>query len=82
MGGAVAGQLLIAELLQENKFDPEFVNTMLEVFKSVCRTLQVSDATDPLSNSIARTVILIAVEGERDPDELYKRTLNIFYSNK
>jgi hypothetical protein len=29
-----------------------------------------------LSNTVARTVIHIAQEGERDPQELYKRALS------
>ena len=71
-----AGRGLIQKLLQENEFDYKFSKILLDVFISVCRTLEVSDPADPLSNTIARTVILIASEGERDPDELYKRTVN------
>jgi hypothetical protein len=81
--GAAEAHLLIAKLLQEeNEFDSELARMMLDVFIRVCRTLQVSDATDGLSATIARTVINLVSEGECDADELYKRTLNKFYSNK
>ena len=76
-----AGQGLIQKLLQDNAFDSEFSKILLDVFMSVCRTLKVSDPTDPLSSTIARTVILIASDGERDPDELYNRTLSRLHSN-
>jgi hypothetical protein len=81
--GAAEAHSLIAKLLQEeNELDSELVMMMLDVFMRVCRTLQVTDATDGLSVTIARTVINIASEGECDADELYKRTLNKFYSDK
>lgn len=75
---SVTGDLLIAKLLQQNEFDSEFSKMLLEVFMGVCRTLKISDPADPLSNTIARTVILIASDGVRDPDELYKQTLSRF----
>ena len=62
----------------EDQFDPEFVKVLLEVFTSVCQALGVSDPADTLSNSIARTVITMAHEGERDAGELYKRTVDKF----
>jgi len=34
-----------------------------------------------LSSTIARTVIILASEGERDPDILYERTLSRFHSS-
>ena len=76
-----AGQGLIQKLLQDNAFDSEFSKMLLDVFMGVCRTLKVSDPADPLSSTIARTVILIASDGERDPDELYKRSLSQFQPN-
>lgn len=78
---SAAAQGLVQELLGENELDAEFVAIMLDVFMRVCRTLEVADASDPLSDAVARTVILIASEGERDPDTLYKRSLTRFHQN-
>ena len=59
-----------------DELDPELTKLLYEVFTRVCRTLQVSP-TDSLSQTIARTVILIALDqGVRDPNELYERTLD------
>jgi hypothetical protein len=82
IGTAEAHSLIEKLAREENEFDSELARMMLDVFMRVCRTLQVSDATDGLSVTIARTVINIATEGECDADELYKRTLDKFYSTK
>ena len=76
MPETATGDLLIAKLLQENEFDPKFSESMLGVFKRVCQTLKVSDPKDPLCRTIARTVINLGADGERDREELYKRTLD------
>ena len=68
------------ELLREYEFDSAHVKIMLEVFNRVCRTLKVDDGSDPLSKNIARMVIIIASEGERDPDILYELALSRFHN--
>ena len=78
---AAATRKVVAEFLQSNEFESQFVEKLLETFIRVCGALKVSDPNDPLSSKIARTLILIATEGERDPDQLFKRTLNQFNSN-
>ena len=69
---------IVTALSREDEFDPEFVKVLLEVFMSVCQALGVSDPADILSSTIARTVITMAHDGERDPDKLYERTLDKF----
>jgi hypothetical protein len=49
---------------------------MRGVFMKVCHTLKVSDPADPLSATVARTVITLALDGEVDRDALYQQTLN------
>lgn len=68
--------LLFGDLLGEQEDDPAFTTAMLEAFLGVCSALQVSDPSDPLSRTIARTMIHIAAAGERDPRALYERTLD------
>lgn len=74
-----AGQLpVVIPLSREDEFDPEFVKVLLEVFMSVCQALGVSDPADIMGSTIARTVITMAHDGERDPGKLYERTLDTF----
>lgn len=74
------GTGLFQKILLEYEFDSAFSKIMLEVFMRICRTLKVDDASDPLSKAIARTVIIIASEGERDPDILYELALSQFHN--
>ena len=76
-----AGKCLIQEFLRKNEFDAEFLQIMLGVFMRVCHTLEVRDASDPLTKTVVRTVINIASEGVRDTDILYERTLSRLRSN-
>lgn len=68
--------------MQELLEDRQHLELALGVFLSVCRTLQVDDPSDPLSKAIAHTVILIACEGERNPKQLYQRTLDWFLRDR
>ena len=72
----------IAELSEQLNFDPGVVEILRDVFLSACGTLQVSEPTDPLSATIARTLIIIALasEGECDARELYRRTMSTLRS--
>jgi len=72
----------IAELSEQLNFDPGVVEILRDVFLSACRTLQVSEPTDPLSATIARTLIIVALasEGECDARELYRRTISTLRS--
>jgi len=74
VGAAARG--LIAKLVQENELNSDDVAAMLDVYIRVCRALKVTSPADPLSNTVARTVIHIAQEGERDSQELYRRALS------
>jgi len=67
----------IAELSEQLDFDSGVAEILRDVFLSACRTLQVSEPADPLSGTIARTLIMIAIasEGECDARELYRRTM-------
>jgi len=67
----------IAELSEQLNFDSGVAEILRDVFLNACCTLQVSEAADPLSGTIARTLIMIAIasEGECDARELYRRTM-------
>jgi hypothetical protein len=49
-----------------------------ELLRSTLRRLQLVDRDDPLTESIARTIIELDRSGVRDPDEIAKRVLKAF----
>ena len=67
----------IADLSEQLNFDSGVVEVLRDVFLSACRALHVSEAADPLSATIARTLIVVALasEGECDARELYRLTM-------
>lgn len=71
----MATAFLFADFFQRQALDAERTKLLLETFIDVCGALKVSDPNDPLSKTIARAVIGLAAEGERDPVALYERTL-------
>jgi hypothetical protein len=48
---------------------------MTAAFEAVCRTLQLVDRDDPLTEIVARRVIDVAGTGERDPGRLRELVL-------
>jgi hypothetical protein len=56
--------------LKGGVFEPQQIGAMTAAFEAVCRSLQLADRTDPLTEIVARKVIDIAATGERNPDRL------------
>src|SRR5262245_9746071 len=73
--GAGGTWVPIYRLLGAGAFEPEMI-TMRGVFEDVLRTLGLVDRQDPLTTMIARKVIELAQDGERDPDRLKQLTLS------
>jgi hypothetical protein len=67
----------ISDLSEQLDFDSGVVEILRDVFLDACRTLHVSEPADPLSATIARTLIIVAIasEGECDARELYRLTM-------
>jgi hypothetical protein len=61
----------IAQLLKKGSFGPEEVNVLVRAFEDALRTLQV-DRNDPVSEALAKKIIELAQQGERDPVLLAK----------
>ena len=59
-------------------FEPEMITMMRDVFEDALRTLGLVDRQDPLTTMIAREVIELAQDGERDPDRLKQLPLEAF----
>jgi hypothetical protein len=61
--------------LKGGVFQPQQIEAMTTAFEAVCRTLQLVDCDDPLTEIVARRVIDVARTGERDPDRLRELVL-------
>jgi hypothetical protein len=51
-------------------FDPDVVRAMMAAFDKACAVLGLVDREDPLTESLAKTIVEQARTGERDPDKL------------
>lgn len=62
-------------LCDEQSFDPETLCAMGTAFEMACRSLGLSDASDPMSNLIAAKIIERASAGEHDAVRLHEAVM-------
>jgi hypothetical protein len=69
--------MAIYRLIASGTFDPEVIEvmTMTTAYEASLSDLQLADRSDPITKLIAATIITITSTGERDPEEIKKRTL-------
>jgi hypothetical protein len=65
----------ITAFLDGLKFDPETKRVMGVAFEMTRAALHLTDRDDPIAGIIARKIIELAKEGERNPDLLCERAL-------
>jgi hypothetical protein len=66
----------ILRFLEENRaFGPGEVEVLVTAFEDALRELQLSDREDPVTLTVAKRIIELANEGERDPVRLRDRAL-------
>ena len=65
-------------LLQNCAFEPDAIKVMGTAFEDVCRVLGLANTNDALRDQVAKKVIELAQQGERDGDRLRDRTLDHF----
>jgi hypothetical protein len=58
-------------------FGPDEIAVMTTAFDQIVRDLQLKDRNDPAVEMIAKLVIELVRNGERDPEKLRKRVLEI-----
>jgi len=63
--------------INDNAFAPEDVTILVEAFEGALKALKLKDREDPLTLCVARCVIDLGKQGERDPTRLRERTLEI-----
>jgi len=62
--------------LKDAVFDPAATHVMGEAFDCVCRWLRGIGQVDSVREIIAKRIIEVAREGERDPDRLFVYALH------
>ena len=68
----------IDRLLEPGVFQPEEVAALACVFNDVLDMLRLVDRTDPVTTMVAKMLIDLAQNGERDPDRLKQLTIEAF----
>ena len=60
----------IVDLFQSTAFDPETVKLLCDAYNKACRSLHDTGQPYIVNEIIARRIISLAQQGERDPDKL------------
>jgi uncharacterized membrane protein (UPF0182 family) len=54
----------------DHPFAPEDVKVLIDAFEDTLRVLRLQDREDPLTKAVAKIIIELAKDGERDPTRL------------
>jgi hypothetical protein len=65
----------LTKFLQGKAFGPDEIAVMVKAFEDTLRELGLADRTDPATEIVARRIIDLAHQGERDPVRLRDRTI-------
>ena len=57
-------------LEHDHAFTPEDVKVLIDAFEDTLRALRLHDRGDPLTMAVAKIIIQLAKDGERDPTRL------------
>ena len=71
--GAMA--MPIRRLLENHVFGPDEITVLTTAFEDTLRPLRLADRTDPATEIIAKKIIELAQQGERDPVRLRERAI-------
>ena len=76
--GAVA--MPIHRLLKNHAFGPDEIAILTSAFEDALRRLRLADRADPATEVVARKIIELAQQGERDPTRLSERAIQALTS--
>jgi hypothetical protein len=65
----------IYRLLQNHAFGPDEISVLTTAFEEALQTLRLVDRADPATEMVARKIIELAQQGERDPVRLRERAV-------
>src|SRR5262249_4414833 len=71
-----ASALPIRPLLKNHAFGPDEICVLTTAFEDTLRTLRLANRGDPVTEIIARKIIELAQQGERDPVQLRERAID------
>jgi hypothetical protein len=66
-----------AILKDDHSFGPEDIANLTAAFEAALTKIGLTDRKDPLTTTVAKAIIQVAKNGERDPQKLCERALNI-----
>jgi hypothetical protein len=72
------GVMPIRPLLQDGVFSPEDITALATAFEDALRTLGLVDRNDPAALMVAKRIIELAKDGERNPTLLRNSVINQF----
>jgi len=64
--------------VQTTAFNPDDMKALVAAFEDACNRLKVHDRQSAMAFLIARTIIQIAKEGERNPERLTQRVIALY----
>jgi hypothetical protein len=65
----------IYRLLKGSAFGPDEIKVMSSAFEAALRELKLVDRSDPATELVAKRIIDLAQQGERDPHRLCERAV-------
>jgi hypothetical protein len=65
----------LTRLLQDAAFGPDEIAVMVAAFEDALRDLKLANRADPAAEIVARKIIELAKQGERDPVRLRERVV-------
>jgi hypothetical protein len=65
----------IYRLLKGSAFGPDEIKVLSSAFEAALRELKLVDRSDPATELVAKRIIDLARQGERDPDRLRERAV-------
>ena len=69
-------------LEHDHAFTPEDVKVLIDAFEDTLRALRLHDREDPLTMAVAKIIIELAKDGERDPTRLRDLAMKVVSGTK
>jgi hypothetical protein len=83
LSGSARFAMPIRLLLEhDHAFTPEDVKVLIDAFEDTLRALRLIDREDPLTKAVAKIIIELAKDGERDPTRLRDRAMKAVSGTK
>jgi hypothetical protein len=68
----------IRQLLDNAAFNPEEIAMLRDVFEDTLRSMKLTDRADPATLLVAKKIIELATQGERDATRLRRAAIDAF----